>query len=210
MKTANMSLGTKFYLSQGITSGLLLLLGVASVASLSHLDGVLQRLVTLDSKKLELTGRLTTAIANADGAQRGMVLGSLTANKSQVDVSLQAVHQARQVLEDSLREMEPLLQTPEGKRIFASIRSSSDEWIRQIPTFEGHIGGQRFDEATKMQADLFLPLMDRLRKDSGELARLQRGLMDSAAGTAATTAGVAKWFSILLCLISVALAAGAF
>ncbi len=210
MKTANMSLGTKFYLSQGITSGLLLLLGVGAVASLSHLDGVLQRLTTMDSKKLELTGRINTAVSTADSGQRGMVLGALTANKSQVDVSTQALHQARQALEESLREMEPLIQTPEGRRFYASIRSSSDEWIRQIPAFEGHINGQRFDEATKMQADLFLPLMDRLRKDSSDLARHQRGLLDNAAATAATTTGVAKWFSIFLCLVSVALAAAAF
>ena len=49
MKTANMSLGTKFYLSQGTTSGLLLLLGVTAIFSLTSLDGKLQKISSVSS-----------------------------------------------------------------------------------------------------------------------------------------------------------------
>jgi methyl-accepting chemotaxis protein/methyl-accepting chemotaxis protein-1 (serine sensor receptor) len=210
MKLDNLSLGTKVYVSQSVTAGLLLLLGVTSIASMISVESKLNTIASVDSKKMELCGSISTAVASGESSQRGMVLGSLTGNTAQVQSSQQKIQQASQTLQSAIREIEPLLYHPEGKRVFAELKSPVEEWARQIATFQAHINGQRFDEATRMQAEVFTPLMDKMQKQAEALSRLQRSLMDESSASAATVVTLSRWFSIILCLISLAVAAGAF
>lgn len=210
MRIDKMSLGTKIYVSQGVTGGLLLLLGVSVMFSLNSIEGRLNRIVKADAQKLELSANIAGAVTDGENAQRGVLLGALTGNDAELRSSTTNLKKAADSLQRALRDMEPLLSTDEARRMFSAMKLSSDEWIRQVSIFEDHIAGQRFDQATKLQADVFTPIMERMHGESMALRNLVRGQMQETALGAASLTSFVNWFTLALCLISTAVTLAVF
>lgn len=202
MKIDKMTLGTKIYVSQAATGGLLLLLGVSVMVSLNSIEGRLKRIVDVDSQKLELSANLAGAVTEGENAQRGMLLGALTGNDAELRTSSSNLKRAADSLQRSLRELEPLLTSDEARRMYSAMKSSTDEWMRQVSVFQEDISGQRFDQATKLQADVFTPIMERMHAESISLRNLVRSQMQETAVGAASLTSFVNWFTLALCLIS--------
>lgn len=202
MKFDKLSLGTKILISQALTGGLLLLLGVTTLFSMVSIEKRLTTIVGVDSRKLELSEKIASAVADGESGQRGMLLGALTSNDGLVRSSAAGIARSQQDLGGSLKELESLLYTEEGRRLFEALKSPSDEWLRQLPAFQDHISGQRFDQATKMQAEVFAPLMTRLHEKAGALNEQFKGLVRDSAASTSSLMSVLRWLTIVLCLIA--------
>jgi len=210
MRTDKTSLGTKIYISQGLTVGFLLVLGAATLVSTASLERRLDESINGEARKLELCGRINAAVATVQSAQRGVVLGSLTGDTKQLETSHQLEQTASSALQSAIAELEPLLHTTAGRQQFTSLKQNFGEWTRQLPQFDNHIRSQQFDEATKMQAGIFTPLLEKMQKESAGLAEQQRGLMGQAASEASSQASFSRWFTLVMCLVAAVVAAGAF
>jgi methyl-accepting chemotaxis protein/methyl-accepting chemotaxis protein-1 (serine sensor receptor) len=210
MRIDKASLGTKIYASQAVTGGMLLLLGASVLFSLQSIEGRLKRIVDVDTQQIELSADIAGAVTDGENAQRGMLLGALTGNEAQLRASTSNLKKASDSLQRSLRDMEPLLTSDEARRSFAAMKASTEEWVRQVGTFQDHISGQRFDQATKLQADVSTPIMERMHAEANSLRGLVRNQMRETARSANSLASFVNWFAIVLCLIAVAVSAVAF
>jgi methyl-accepting chemotaxis protein/methyl-accepting chemotaxis protein-1 (serine sensor receptor) len=210
MKLEKLSLGTKVMFSQALTGGLLVLLGATALVSMVSIEKKLRLIVEVDARKLELSGKIATAVADGESAQRGMLLGALTANEALVRNGTVTIDESVRELESALKQTEGLLYSEEGKRIFAALKSASDEWVRQVPAFQNHIKGQRFDQATAMQAEVFAPLLARMHEEAGTLSAQLKALMSQSSASAAGLMNFIYWFSMMLSIIATAVSAAAF
>ncbi len=210
MKTDRVSLGTKIYISQGLTVAFLLLLGIVTLISTTNLGHKLEESSTSQAQKLQLMGQINAAVATAQSGQRGVVLGSLTGDTAQVESSRRLAESAAATLQTAVAELGPLLQADSGKSVFTSLKQDVAEWTRQLPQFDSHIRGQRFDEATKMLAGVFSPLLEKMQKESASLQELQSGILAQTAREATSEVSFSRWLTILLCLLAASVATASF
>jgi methyl-accepting chemotaxis protein/methyl-accepting chemotaxis protein-1 (serine sensor receptor) len=84
------------------------------------------------------------------------------------------------------------------------MRADVEEFDRLSPTFRAHIREQRFEDANRMQAENFGPLMDRLDESSGRMVALQDNVVSTVAASSNREALVSVWVVVLLILSSLA------
>ncbi len=210
MTLSKMSLGAKIYLGQGLTTAFLLVLGVSAVWYATSTSQTINTDVANNMRKAELAGAITTSANAAQSSVRGVMLGSLTGNAQEVQSSMQSVQVADENLNSALNEIGPLLVTAEGKRTHAALKQAFNEWQLLVGQFDAHVRAQRFDEATKILAAQMAPVAEKMRADSTTLTQQQNTMMEQTRSRVSSAATFWRWLAVLLCLVSLGVAAGAF
>ncbi len=203
MSFSKRNLGSKMYLSLGLTGGFLLLVGAGGIYSASMLSGLVGQTVNREGRKVQNALVIERNIAAAEGALRGMLLGAMTGDAPLLQKSQRKAAQAQRAAGEAVAAIDPLLWSGEGRRIEASLKADLEEWSRLAPVFDAHIREQRFDEATRLQAAAIGPVMERAQKDAAAMAALQRRLLDESAAAA----NFRSRLSIILLVIGVIVAA---
>jgi len=206
MSFSKRNLGSKMYLSLGLTGGLLLLVGGAGIFSATMLSGLVQKTVNLEARKLQLALAVEKNVARGEDALRGVLLGAMTGDAGLVQRSERELQESLREVGESVSAIQPLLYLEEGKRLHADLRRDVEEWARQTSVFLGHVQGQRFDEANRMQSSVFAPVLERARKGSAALVSLQRRLLDQAAADASTRSRMTTVLLILGVLVAAVVA----
>ena len=204
------NLGSKIYLSLGLTGGFLLLVGAVSTYSVSSLRGMLESSALRETRKIELATRISEQVALGQSALRGALLAGMTGDAAGSRASQDQMESAGREIAAALGELEPMIVTAAGREAAQRMRAATEEWSRQARVFDEHLAGQRYDEATKMEAAVFRPLLAQMQKASGDLVRLQRARMEETAAEAALRARLAAWLAVALSLFGVAVAGAAF
>jgi methyl-accepting chemotaxis protein len=207
MRKRTLSLGAKIYSSVGLLTALMLVLGALAIGTLNRLENRLDLAAHVESRKIELAGAMYGAVMNIMGSQRGILLGCLTNDTSLTEYSSGQLREASGKLKQQLSELQPLITQESGRRLHASLSAMTDEWQREYSKWDGHIRGQRYDEASKMQSDYFRPLFDRMLKASDEMVLLQHELQGRSAATATSEASASRLITLLVCLASIGVGA---
>jgi hypothetical protein len=84
------------------------------------------------------------------------------------------------------------------------------EWAKAFERQRQMLADKRFDEATKMQTEVFTSLSDRLTGSSTQLLKIQTQITDFTRQEADNVAARAKGLSIALLLAAILAALGAF
>jgi len=209
MSFSKRNLGSKMYLSLGLTGAFLVLVGGAGIFSASMLSRLVQQTVNSEGRKLQYALKIEKCMANVEASLRGLLLGAMTGDSTLAQRSRNDLQASVREAGAAIEAIEPLLWSEEGKRIQIQLRKDWEEISRQTPVFDGHIQGQRFDEATRMQASVFAPLLERAGNDSAAMASLQRRLLDQAASSATSRSQLATGLLAVAVMIAVFVAGGA-
>ncbi len=209
MSFAKRNLGSKMYLSLGLTGALLLLVGAGGVFSASMLSGLVQNTVNSEGKKLQYAMAVERSVAQGEASQRGVLLGAMTGDAELTRQSRANLQRALGEAGEAVNAIQPLLWSDEGKRLNADLRRDLEEWTQQTAVFLGHVDAQRFDEATRMQASVLAPLLERTRKNSAAMAALQRRLLEQAASDATSQSRLAMLLLIVGVLVAAAVSGAA-
>jgi methyl-accepting chemotaxis protein/methyl-accepting chemotaxis protein-1 (serine sensor receptor) len=210
MAIAKKNLGSKIYLSLGLTGGFLLLVGGVSIYSIATLRGLLEQGARGEVRKLELATRISEQVAVAQGALRGALLSSMTGDAAGARAAQDQMESAGRAIASALAEIEPLVVTAEGREDCRVMKAAIEDWMRQARLFDEHLAAQRYDEATKMEPAVFRPLLGQMQKAAQELARRQRQRLEDSAAQASSQARWTTWLAVLLSLCGAAVAAAAF
>ncbi|GIU73867.1 MAG: hypothetical protein KatS3mg004_0954 [Bryobacteraceae bacterium] len=210
MSISKKNLGSKIYLSLGLVGGFLLLVGGVSMYSISELRRLLENAALRETRKIELATRVSEQVAAGQAALRGALLASMTGDAAGARASQDQMEEAGRLIAAALGELEPLIETAQGREALGRMKVATEDWSRQTRVFEGHLTAQRYDEATRMEAAVFRPLLGQMQKASGDLVRLQRARMEEAAAWATGQARLTTWLELLLVLCGAAVAAAAF
>jgi len=209
MSFAKRNLGSKMYLSLGLTGAFLLLVGAVSIYSVTNLRSLLESAAERESKKIELATRVSEQVAAGQAALRGVLLSSMTGDAAGAQAGQDRMEQAGREIEAALAAIEPLLETSEGREATRRMKAATAEWLRQAKVFDQHLQAQRFDEATKMEAAVFRPVIGEMQKAASELVSLQRQRLASRSGEAASHARLSVWMTMLVLLAAAAVTAAA-
>ncbi|MGJ5819009.1 methyl-accepting chemotaxis protein [Paludibaculum fermentans] len=205
-----MSFGTKINIASGAIVAFLLLLGVTAIYTLSDVQAQLERSVSVEARKSELAMESQTAVTMIEGAQRGLLLGSMTNDGALVQSASQQMKDSSDKLSGALKELDSLLKTDEAKRYQSSLAAMSEEARQKLQQFESSIRSQRFDEATRMQTEYFRGQFDKMRQQAAAMVGVQHQYAVSSSASAISMASFARTLAAVLCLLALGVAAMAF
>src|SRR5512139_1223550 len=150
MLNKNMTLGRRLQLGQGLLTGFLVLVGGMGILTVNSLRGSLDTMAAMETRKLDLAGTADSAVATIVAANRGMVLSGLTGETARVEGYVQQVEANQRDLESSLKEIEAILVTSEGKTHISELQRLAADNRRASGELVASIRGQRYDEATRI------------------------------------------------------------
>lgn len=204
-----MSFGTKVLSGQAVVTLFVLLAGGFAFYVASSLNGLVGNIVTRDMRKVSLSSDVQSHVGAAIGSQRGMMLAALTGNEVGISSAQREVTDHLSLIEQYLREVTPLADTDKERQLVSEMNEVRSEWARDFERQRQMLAEKRFDEATKMQTDVFTTVSDRLTGSSAQLVKIQAQITEATRQEANDVAARTKELSIalLLAAIGVALAA---
>ncbi len=200
------TIGARVFLGLGACVVLMLVIGVTSTVGLMNLRSTIDNMANRENRKSSLTNVIYGQVMALQAAQRGFLIGALTSDMQKIAAAERQVQDASGKANLALKQLEPLVMLEEGKRLFATMRSSVEEFDRLSPAFRTHIREQRFEDANRMQADNFAPLMERMSETSTRMVAMQDRLIREAASDSDSKALISVWILGLLVLGSLAIA----
>jgi methyl-accepting chemotaxis protein/methyl-accepting chemotaxis protein-1 (serine sensor receptor) len=201
------TIGSRVFLGLGACVALMLVIGVTSVLNLMSLRSTISSLAQREARKTALANKIYGQVMGLQSAQRGFLIGALTSDSQKISGAEQQVQDASRKANEGIRELEPLLDTEEGRRHYAQMKAGVQEFDQLSPAFRSHIREQRFEDANRMQNEKFAPLMIRLDEASSQFMALQDRRMASQSSDAAGRAVLSVWIVVLLVAGSLAVAA---
>jgi methyl-accepting chemotaxis protein/methyl-accepting chemotaxis protein-1 (serine sensor receptor) len=204
-----MSFGTKVLSGQAVVTLFVLLTGGFAFYVASSLNGIIDNIVTRDMKKSSLAWDVQSHIEAAIGSQRGMMLAALTGNEAGVSSSQREVSEDLGQIDQALRDTKPLAETDKERQIVSSMSDARGEWARAFDSQRQMLAEKRFDEATKMQSDVFAGVTERLTAASSQMLKIQAQITADTREEANGVAARAKGLSIVLLLAAICAALGA-
>ena len=205
-----LSFGTKVLSGQGVVTLFALLAGGFAFYVASDLNGIIGNFVARDMKKSSLCAEIQTHVAAAIGSQRGMMFSALTGNETGIAGAQREVTDHLGLIDRALRAVTPLLVTDKGRQLASEMNDARSEWVRDFERQRQMLTEKRFDEATKMQTDVFATVSDRLTGSSAQLLKIQTQIVETTRQDANDVAARAKGLSVALLLAAVVAAFIAF
>ncbi len=202
--SARKTIGARIFLGLGACVGLMLVVGVTSIVGLSRLRGTVSDLANREARKTTLVSSIYGQVMALQAAQRGFLIGALTSDTQKIQSAERQVQEAGRKAKEALRQLEPLLQTEEARRLYGQMKADVEEFDRLSPAFRAHIREQRFEDANRMQSDNFGPLMERLDESSRRMVAMQDGLIAAVSAASNREALVSVWVVVVLILSSLA------
>jgi methyl-accepting chemotaxis protein len=205
-----MSFGTRVLTGQAVVTLFVLLAGSFAFYVANDLNGIIGKIVTQEMKKSSLASDIQSHVAAAIGSQRGMMFSALTGNEVGINAAQREVADHLGRIDQSLREVTPLLVTDKGRQLVSEMNDARGEWVRNFERQRQMLAEKRFDEATKMQTDVFAIVSDRLTGSSTQLLKIQTQIIEATRQEANDVAARTKGMSIALLLAAIGAALIAF
>ncbi len=204
----NGSLCTKLIWAFAAFLVLVMALSVESYFAVSSVSGHLDEAVNRTTTKLELVQAMGKRFQEMVAATRGAYIARAAGDAAAAEKLEAQLASAADRLDEQSTQLQPLLVTDEGRRGLAAIRQGKEAWAtlgRQYIAL-----GQKNDAkaAQTLMDTQMAPLVEQLEQAIAALVAQQRAFLAGAQSSAARVTGQARWLSIVLA--GVALAIGAF
>lgn len=121
-----MTVGQKLKISFGATLFLTLILSIISWVSTGALGSNINKLTSVNGKKLYLSGIINGLTSDLVANDRGILYRALLNDKAQVDKINERFKDTLAQLNKALDEYEPLVDNEEGRRLIVTMRSESE------------------------------------------------------------------------------------
>lgn len=194
MSGQKLTLGKKVALSQGLITLFLLLTGATALYSITRLGGVLKEFVHSEARRLEVAGSVDSALNSLTSSQGEMLLSALTGKLAEVSRLQGVIEQTGESLERDIRSLESLASGQEEKRSAEELKKGIAEWKRQYARLNQNYREQRFDEATRMQSEVFRPLFEQMAGEARRMVERQKKQLQEAWSSAE---GLVTWVRAL-------------
>ncbi|HEY3442120.1 MAG TPA: methyl-accepting chemotaxis protein [Paludibaculum sp.] len=208
MQTKKKTLGFKIYLASGLLAAFLLILSGFTVFTITSLQSKMNALATQEVRKVDLAGRVASGFNLMWASARGILIGTMTGKQETITAAEGTLQQGREQVATALQGIEPLLNTDEGKRIVASFKNHAGGLEQNINRFQNAIKGQRLDEAVQLLTVQMRQEFISASQESKDFLDLQERLVAATAQTADQQVSISRLMSILLSLLTLAVAAG--
>jgi methyl-accepting chemotaxis protein/methyl-accepting chemotaxis protein-1 (serine sensor receptor) len=204
-----MSLGTIVMGGQIVVTLFVVLAGGFGYFAALSLNERIGLIIDRDAKKSQLAAETQYHVAEATAAQRNLMFCELTGNEAAAAAAEREVADQSGEVERCLREIAPLLASERGRQIIKEMVDEQSSFSRDYERQRRALAEKRFDEAARMQAEIFNPASARLLANADALQKLQRTLVAASRDEANAVASRTELLSVLILLAALATALGA-
>jgi len=201
-----MSFATKVLGGQATVTLFVLLAGGFAFYVASSLNGLVGKIVSREMAKTTLSADIQSHTQAAIAAQRGMMFSALTGNEAGIGSAQREVADHLGLIDRALRELTSLLETEGGRQLVSEMSGTRSEWASDFERQRQMLAEKRFDEATKMQTEVFASVSNRLNASSAQLQKQQAQMIESSRQEADDVAARVKGLSIALLLAAIGVA----
>jgi methyl-accepting chemotaxis protein/methyl-accepting chemotaxis protein-1 (serine sensor receptor) len=182
------------------------LLGGYSVYTVSSLRATIDGLGNLQLRKAMSAGEVQSLVHSVKSAQMGMMVAALTGDAQKASGLQREVEEGIGKAERIARELESVAETEAGRRKVRAMQEVVSESRRASGALAQAIREQKFDEATRLQSEIFYPLYGRMNAAAAELVEVQKNLGREKSGEADSRVSWSIWISAVLSLAGLGLA----
>ena len=201
-----LTIGKRLSLAVGGLVALLLLMGVMWSVSVSLLGTALEKTVRFTGKKVEMAHQISVSVAEMVGAQRSVLLAHLTKDSAELGNFENKFKSSAEVVERTVNELEPSLETARGKQAVADMRRNLSAWVQSYEEMKRLCDVGRFEEANRIRIERSRGPAKIVSDASVNLAQAGREIMATADEHGQTLTTRSLWAAIILILVSLGLA----
>ncbi|MCX6629581.1 MAG: methyl-accepting chemotaxis protein [Candidatus Solibacter sp.] len=208
---SQMTIGKKLMLSFGGMLVVVLGLAYSSLSSISSLGAELREVVSLEAKKLDLTGQLPRDLTDMDAAQRSAGWRASVNDPAGLEKYNQQFNSAYARAANDLQEIHPLLQDDAERQSAEATLGTLNAWQAGFREFlQTSAAGKDAQTIASFVEGTLVPLMDRNDTAALGFAQLQRALMPAAERKAAVNSSHARSVAFVFVGLFVAMGAVVF
>ena len=191
------TIGRKLAVSCGAMLLLAVVMGIASLRSMSALDSELEIATHQATRRLWLAGSIKTAGSDMLAGQRGMIMFSYAKLPASVQTARQLFDSAAESWQNALNEVRPLLITEEGRRLTSQLQQQLNDWKVVIQEI-AQAAQAKPDTAVQIAVVKGLPIYNDNARDCDAFANLQQKNLDDQRTRAASVYNTARWITLLI------------
>ena len=206
--THRATIGTKLSLCFSAMLAISLLLGATALYFIMNLGGMLEDTASILLKKTTLVGSIQAAASDLIATENQIILRNMVQDQGQVARLADEYRQVSQGMQRDLSEIEPLLETAEGRQIISDLKRAQAECARNHEEMAQALASQRGDVALKIFGERVTPMVQNMKARAEDLVRISRRIGEQR-GKEAHSAKVTSTVAVVVLLVLAALVGGA-
>ncbi len=204
----SLTIGKRLTLCFGGMIALLILVGVLWSLSVSELSSALRSTVQFTGKKVEMANQISVSVVGMIAAQRSVLLAHLTGDSAELKSFEEQFSTSAKTVEQTLVELQPMLETPRGKKAVTDMRENLATWVESYVEMKRLCDAGELKSANRVRIDRSRTPSKVVLAASKSLSQAGRDIMATADENGASLSSRSHWIAIIL--IAVSLAAGVF
>ncbi|HMD48825.1 MAG TPA: methyl-accepting chemotaxis protein [Bryobacteraceae bacterium] len=203
---SQMTVGKRLTIGFGATLAVALVLAASGIFWVGRLGSELDLTVNQTARKVQLLSQIDSDFLRMRSCQRGIQLFAMHNLPDKVAADKAEFESRMRSVEQSLRDLKPLLVTDEGKRSLAEIET-------ELPNYQGYFRNVvaaatagKHDDALREYTQHSFGSVELMGKAVKSIMALQQGLMDQSRKNATDDTTMSRWISVLLTLVAVLIA----
>ena len=202
-----MTIAKRLSLTLGGLVVLLLLMGTLWSLSIGEMGAAMEKTVLFTGKKVDMAHQISVAVSGMVAAQRSVLLAHLTKDSAELSNFERQFDESAGVVEQTINELEPNLETMRGKRAVADMRENLSAWVQSYREMKHLCDGGQFEEANRVRIDKSRAPAKIVLAASQSLAQAGRDIMATANQNGRSLTERSRWVAFIL--IALALVVGA-
>ncbi|MCX6594444.1 MAG: methyl-accepting chemotaxis protein [Acidobacteria bacterium] len=200
-----MTIGKKLGISLGALMLLVVGLAGASWFTVSSLGEELDTAVNRTAPKLDYSNAVGRRIAQVAAANRAAMLGYMNHDLAFAARQRQALVEFRQILDERLKDIRPLLITAEGRGALDAIEGNLAKYDVAVQQYLELGKAEKFVEAQAMMDGTLAPLVNGINQNVDVLVKLQRNFLKESIQSAQTTTVNSRWLIAIILSFTIAI-----
>jgi methyl-accepting chemotaxis protein len=198
------TVGKRLYTAVGFLAAFLLVAGIAATWVTRTLNASLTNVIVVQAKKTELLANVSESAAGLRSEQRRYQLGMYSNDKAAVDAALKGIERREAELRGKTGELQPMLQTENGKRLYAQISKDFDTWTAGIKDLVAYMSSGKLNEGRDFATEKLDPIANSIDATAKEVIDIQHGILKGMQDDAASSYVRTIWGLSVLTLLGFA------
>ncbi|MDZ4799538.1 MAG: methyl-accepting chemotaxis protein [Bryobacteraceae bacterium] len=187
------SIGTRLTLTFSALLVLAMAIGVSAILGMNGLVAKLETATGASVKKIDLANQFNTVTSDMLVYQRGMYLAAYENDRPGVEAAKSEFRALAEKANQLLRNIEPLLVSPDGKRIMGSLKDQMPRWLAAFPELERLCLAGEAANAAKRGRETTFQIFQDVSKGATELVGTSQALIDEERSAAASQVKASMW-----------------
>jgi len=196
-----MTVGKKLMLGYGGMLLMAVVLAVAALYSVGSLGAELDQAINVTGKKVALIQEIQSNLFKMRACQRGVMLFAMQSLPEKMQSNKQEFESRAAAIPPILQELKPLLVTETARNAVSSVETEVPSLKDYFEQIAAAASAGRSQEARSIDDEHAHNLWEALEKNTGDLVKAQKQLMEEASTRGAQRVSTARWTAIILVAI---------